>query len=269
MNIKFSCKEQKDIFIDTLVMVRKLYYLNFEPVLKEMFKDIRVDKIDDLYDLITENKNVCIPDIDYDISMNIDTKNNKFEAIINDSDVADICNDLDLVIRIWIGQWEEFSKVKNKLKTVNKKEKLEKSLNFDSNINNIRNVIIPLFDKEEISTNGYLSIHFKGIDDKVRVIYDIYKTIMFENGAGGVYAYKPDQTSVYKLPIVEFEPTDILLFKSKDAMNKYALKEKKKGNKKVAMDNEGNIWFYTGEYISKRPDVNQKIYQLKNGYYKF
>lgn len=140
-------------------------------------------------------------------------KKMKFEMNMSDWDISLFKTAIDKIPRFQLGQWNEL---------VNMLYPACGSLFFASQeqencIVLFRNRICPIFAEKCIGANASFGIYSRHVNDSARVLYDLYKVFMYEDGVGGVYGYAPKQTSEdIMLPEVEFEPIGEMIYSGND-----------------------------------------------------
>lgn len=154
---------------------------------------------------------------------------------------------LDLVLRIALGQWDQLYMVQRTIDGGNFFLDEEDRLIVDA----MRN---KYFGKET-----HFGIGSTTLSDEVRMIYDLYKVLMYENGAGGVYGYEPYALSNEVLPTVYLTPVKTWDIKKPNDVERIL---EKLPNTKHA-DLEG--YFQISDHMFAQPRVGETLILKKNG----
>lgn len=167
--------------------------------------------------------------------------------ILNENECDDLAHCLDVVSRLYAGQWDEILALYNRFEYDGNNSFLE-----------VRNKLSKDYRK---LGHGSFGIYSKEVSNDMRIMYDIFKVIMYEKGAGGVYAYKPKKTSSEPLPVIIY-PKISYLFESEKGLLDFLDTEKEKLRKFADSD---DFYIQTGEYTFQKINFGDTIIKRYNG----
>lgn len=186
------------------------------------------------------------------------TKKNKnniisFNLNMNDEEIGILCNSLDIVSRIYMGQWDKFVCLLFGNKTKDGKRFFDYLVCNGAEeicILQYRNRLYKQFDMDYIygpgASYGICSLE---ISDNARVMYDLYKVIMYNKGAGGVHGYPPHINSKEaKLPVIEFPDIETMVFDGNiDKVVKFTENKSDEPITRKMIVEDGDLYVKTGE----------------------
>lgn len=271
---------QRQETINALKGALDIYSLNIRMGLGRLFskafKDpamnqLNKEMIEDLKAFLAGDKDVRFARFEHkdelnDLIQRMDkAAGNEFEIELTDSQIHVFCLALDLYIRIWLGQWEELYSMLRYI-DVNGMP-LEVTWFPSSEIRDrlywYREKIVPAFAELSFGAayGASFGIHSTDLNDSIRVIYDIYKVMMYEKGSGGVYAYTP-------YPISD-EPACSITFPIVREWDGKENLEEFLGKGKYKYHNEnGQIYAPIKENIAMLVEKGDTLLQLRNGFYR-
>ena len=170
-----------------------------------------------------------------------------FAEGFKEEDIGMATRMLDLVLRIALGQWDQLYMVQ---RTID-----------DGNffLNEEDRLIVDAIRNEYFGPETHFGIGSTTLSDEVRMIYDLYKVLMYENGVGGVYGYEPYALSNEVLPTVYLTPIKTWDIKKPNDVEKIL---KELPNTKRA-DLEG--YFQISDHMFAQPRAGETLILKKNG----
>lgn len=199
----------------------------------------------------------------------------KFLVDLTDDELRMLADVLDLPYRIACGQWEHLRTCLAKMKTTDGNDLADYCITSDSKIDEYKSKIVHVYDKFSSSYGVSYGIMNEELNDKHRVIYDIYKTFMYEYNCHGVHGSAPYKTenSNDKMPGVSLPLTYITTFNGDDiGMEKLLNESTTNPDRKIKRFNDAPRMLFVPVkervgtlYVGLQND--DKIYQRVNGYY--
>lgn len=153
---------------------------------------------------------------------------------------------LDLVLRIALGQWDQLYMVQ---RTID---------NGNFFLNEEDRLIVDAMRNEYFGAETHFGIGSTTLSDEVRMIYDLYKVLMYENGTGGVYNFQPYALSDEVLPTVYLTPVKTWDIKKPNDVER--ILEELSDTKHA--DLEG--YFQISDHMFAQPRVGETLILKKN-----
>lgn len=185
---------------------------------------------------------------------------NKYTISNIDKDQMDLlCKAMDFYIRIVLGQMEKIPMlIKNNIENANTIDPFSKEMDY------IRSKITSVYEEHGVPDTGSLGIYAPAINEKVRVLYDMYKVLMYERGASGVYGFKPSPIAKEYHDQIEVGCNDEVLIEYDGDLEglKKAIGD---DNVKEFRDDPGVFYVKNGEYSWRKLTEGLKIRKKHNG----
>lgn len=240
-------KNQKVAFTNAIKAANNLYKGNITEAFNYIFDSkISKNQCEELKNILAgehyifEVKDVILDTVD---NM-IDTEKHIFK----------LCDALDLVIRIALGQWNELININKNNKILFMEDKLEAKVFL------LRDSISFYKDNNISGRSASLGIGSDALIPDIKIIYDIFKTLMFENGAGGCYAYEPTAFSDEPKPIIKLPYQKEFLNVTKKDLDYI------KRVCKFYHEGKEGLFLGTGEYVSHLVMEGDNVYLKRNNY---
>lgn len=180
-----------------------------------------------------------------------------------------ICNNLELIERIWIGQWDHLSDV------------VEDKYRFDQEtmkeIWKLRDNITDAYSRKGLTGYSSYGIYSPYLDDDVRMLYAFQKVYLYEKSAYGVNATPFSLTGELTddTPRIELPYKETLVFNSYEEIEEYSktfMEEQRKASnflseiKKIHHE-DGKFYFPTAPNISYLTEPGDKVERKQNDYF--
>ena len=195
-------------------------------------------------------------------------KNGEYE--LTDDELSNVSIYLDLIIRIWLGQWGELQKIVSVCKYKDGSHVNDYFfMDTDDEVAVIkhRHQMIPMFAEHRIlSANASFGIYSQVLHDDIRILYGIYKAIRFAlyGSSRDIEIVKnSDEPIVIKFPYVD-EVTIVDHEQVTEWLDKYPMPDFM-GPKKSYVIDGGKLYVYINDYVSIEVVPGTKIYVNKNG----
>lgn len=194
--------------------------------------------------------------------------NMKFEVVLDDEELNVLKKSLNVIARIYTGQIQQvFS-----LMYDNTLKYGERFYQYLVPTPYAEDVCVSLLNKivdkgvcknpnSTIMNIRYYGIFNKEVHNNARILYDLYKVLMYESGEPRIYALKPKSASGLVLPTIIFPYT---FLEVKDKNDCYSFVDNPTDLRLI----DGELYLdVEQEYTSVRIDVGDTIYKKYNGKY--
>lgn len=121
---------------------------------------------------------------------------------------------LETTLRIALGQWDNLGLILEQITDNRGKEVYPYYFCNDPIVNYYRNRILPVYDKIGHKAGSTFSIRSEDISEPIRILYEVYKVLLYEWKPIGVNTYPPVKTANNDepLPVIEFPSLYMLTY---------------------------------------------------------